>query len=176
MATKSSVLAISNFDATPKVINDSQLVAARMLVVPFTYEKVAGNTDADQIQLARCRSDWMLKSCEIAWDAMAGLTSVNLGIWSDDPPASASEWDKDCYAATVDPHVGAALTQYAFTTRDKANTTKRIWEDLAAGPGSGAFAPPTKDPKLWMRLALDLTTGGTAVGSIAGYASFLVPG
>ncbi len=51
MATKSSTAAITNHDAgTPN--QDAILTKAKVVAIPFTTEKVAGNTDGDQIQYA----------------------------------------------------------------------------------------------------------------------------
>lgn len=165
MATKSAVTAVANVDSGAR--NEALLTKGRAAVIPFTYEKVVGNTDGDQIQIARVHSSWSVESIKVGWDAMAGLTDVNIGLWSDEAPADADDVDENCYADAIDPHSGAAMTEYAFTTRDIAKAGQKVWQDagLSAEPEGGR----------WYRIALNLSTGGVATGTIAGFVRVILP-
>jgi len=166
MATKSSTAAITNHDAgTPN--QDAILTKAKVVAIPFTTEKVAGNTDGDQIQFARVHSDWCLTSLKFNNDALTGATDVNVGLWTDEAPDDASAVAENCYCDAISFGSALAFAEQAFEGRDLAAMGQKVWEDagLSARPEGGA----------WYRMALNLVTGGTAAGTISGIAEFALP-
>lgn len=163
MATSSSVAALVNRDAHD--FNDPMMEGCAVRIIPFTYEKVAGNTDADVIQLARVRSNWTVQKIEIANDALSGCTDVNVGLYTDAAVGTATDVDENVYADAISFGSALGLTEVAYEIRDKANTCKRVWEDAGA----------TSDSNRYYRICLTLITGGTATGTISGFIHCLVP-
>ena len=169
MAVNSSTAAIVNHDAgTPN--QDAILTKAKVAVVPFTIEKVAGNTDGDKILFARAHSDWSLVSLKFANDGLTGMTDVNVGLFTDVDADSAAEVNTgsgNCYCDALTFASSLAFAEQAFEGRDLNAMGQKLWQDagLAARPDGGA----------WYRLGLDLVTGGTAAGTISGVATFALP-
>lgn len=166
MADNAAVAAIVNHDAGT-INQDAIATKAKMAIIPFTYEKVAGNTDGDQIQVARVHSDWAIIGVHIDNDALTGASDVNIGLWSDAEPDSAVDVDENAYADAIALTSALAFANQAFEVRDKAAIGQKVWQDagLSARPSGGA----------WYRIALNLITGGTATGTICGYIVAALP-
>lgn len=166
MATKSSVAAITNHDAGT-INDDAILTKAKVAAIPFTIEKGADNTDGDQIQFARVHSDWSVLSIKFNNDALTGATDINVGLWSDDDPDSATDVDENAYADAIGMGSALAFAEQAFEARDLSKMGQKVWQDagLSARPEGGA----------WYRMALNLITGGTAAGTISGVVLVALP-
>lgn len=165
MATSSSVAALVNRDAHD--FNDPMFEGGALRVIPFTYEKVAGNTDGDRIQLARVRSNWIVYKIEISTDAIANFTDINVGLWTDAAVGSDTDVDENVYADALDLNAGLALgaANHAFTTRNKDKVMNRVWQDAGA----------TSDTNRWYRVCINIATGGTNTGTISGFVHCIVP-
>lgn len=159
MAVSSATTAVNNERAG--VLQDAAQISGRVRAIPFTYEKLATNTNGDRIQLARLKSDWVVLGITFYNDALTGATSVQLGLYEDKEPTTAAAIDADCYASSVDISSGLSGTNLAFEARNIDKMGQRVWQD------GGLAAAPT--PGTYYALALTLTTGGTATGTISGY-------
>lgn len=170
MATKSSVAALTAIDAGGfSTTVESQDLKAPVIAIPFTIEKVAGNTDGDQIQVARVHKSWSVLGIFLDNDSLSGMTDINLGLWSDAAPASATDVDENVYADQLDLNAGSSNfnTNYAFEARDINAMGQQVWADAGAADEISAAE--------WYRIAINLITGGTAAGTISGYILAAVP-
>ena len=166
MATKSAVTALANEDAG--IVNqDAIATKAKVAAIAFTIEKLADNTDGDQIQIAKVHSDWSVLSIKLDNDALTGATGVDIGLWSDAPPAEAVAIDDDCYASAISLASALDWAEQGFEARDLSAVGQKVWQDagLTERPSGGA----------WYRMALQLDTGGAATGTISGIIEVALP-
>ncbi len=171
MATSSSVAALTAHDAGGfSTALKGQDVKGVPVKITFTFEKLAGNTDGDYLQLARLHKSWCVVGIHLDNDSLSGMTDLNLGLVSDAAPGTAVDVDENVYADALDLNAGSSNlnTNYAFHTRDIAKMGQQVWQD--AGAASMAAAAE------FYRLAIHWATGGTATGTISGFVEVLVPG
>lgn len=166
MATSSQVTALTNYDAGT-IGQDAIAGRAKLAVVPFTYEKIAGNTDGDKILLQRLHKNWCVLDILIQNDALTGCTDVNVGLYTDDPVASATVKSENCYSDAITLATALGLTSVGYEARDKAVIGQKVWQDAGASSIDAA--------EEWYRLGLTLITGGTATGTISGYVLVALP-
>lgn len=172
MATKSAASQVAAILA--KTIIENQTQKGVVTRIPFTYEKVAGNTDGDWIALVAVRKDWIISEILIQNDALSGCSDCDLGLYKLKRTYTAAS---DLEVVVVNAYYDAltlasalGLTRYGFQAaagRDKANTQKKVWQDAGAATQDAA--------EDWYVIALTLVTGGTAAGTISGYVDVILP-
>lgn len=172
MATKSAVAAV--LALIEHTLTDAQQTKGTVRRIPFTFEKLAGNTDGDWLALAVVHKEWIVSSIQIQNDALTGCTDCDIGLYkykkTYTAPADLEVADVNAYYDALSLASAAGLTQVAFQAsagRDKANVLKRVWED--------AGATSLGDAEDYYVIALTFVTGGTATGTISGMIDVITP-
>lgn len=78
MATKSAVAAVAAMLA--KTLTENQQTKGQLARIPFTFEKLAGNTDGDWLALAVVHKDWIVSDIQIQNDALTGCSDTDVGL------------------------------------------------------------------------------------------------
>jgi hypothetical protein len=105
-----------------------------------SLETAIADTVAQQYRFFRMNAQDRITNIAIQCDAVAGLTSVEVGLYL---PNGGVVVSIACYVAAVDWHTGldaggTAALNYAFSVRDFANAKYRVWQDagVSADPGN----------------------------------------
>lgn len=167
MATSSSVAALVALDAgTPA--RDPILYKPKVAIIPFTYEKVAGNTAGDRIQLWKVHRDWSVLSIQLQNDTIANMTDNNIGLWTDAVVGSDTDVDENVYADAIDLSSALAWAEQAFEIRDISKLGQYVWQDAGAATRDAANE--------WYRICLNIIAASTNTGTISGLLTVALPG
>ena len=150
-------LAVSNADATPKVITSRALIDAPVRVASGIVEVAAGDDDTSVFRFARLPSNAVIVAIYLWNDALTGGTVYNFGLHSTAEDGGAV-LDADVFASSVDLSAARAASGPLNLMCEALNIDqigKRLWELIPAF---------TKDPQR----DLDVTATGATVGSGAG--------
>lgn len=150
--TKST--AITNQDASPKVLNNPFVEDGLLHSSVGTVETAAADDDGSVYRFVRVPSNARIKSIKVFCDAITSGTVFDCGLYSTADDGGAVV-DADCYATNVDLSTAITTgTEIAFEARDIANAEKRVWEDGALTSDSFKY--------------YDICLTGDTVGSAAG--------
>lgn len=157
--TKST--AITNDDASPKVLNQPYIDSAVIKEKVGTVETAAADDDGSVYRLVRVRSSCRITSLLVANDAITAGTAFEMGVYQTALNGGAVV-DADIFASAVDLSSALGWTEYIneATATDKDKVEKRLWELL------GLTVDPQRD--------YDICLTGTTVGSAAGTISMKV--
>lgn len=134
---------------------------ARVQTKLFHWAKTAAQTDGDQIFLFPVKSADRIAGIYIANDALTGATDINIGLWS--AASTPVDVDENLFADAVNIASGSA-TWAQVDEIAVENRGKPIWVLLGQ----------TEPQDTTYYLALNLVTGGTAVGDVAVRVDFLI--
>ena len=149
---------ISNFEASPQVMNDPQYFDAKVHNSKATVEIAAADNDADIFAIVPVHSSWALKDILIINDAITVGTDYNIGLYTQDGNGGITNADENCYADAVAMSTArTAWTSVKHGILDQALVNQQVWQD------AGAAA----DPNDWYYLCLTAVTVGTAAGTIS---------
>lgn len=138
MATQNSTL-VSNYEASPQVMNSTQELHGRVRVAQGTVAVAADGTGAgDIIMLAPVPTGASIISIKLAADDLdsgAPALAWDVGLYDDEGTVK----DVDAYASAVTLGQAATVfTEYAFEARNINACGQRVWED--AGETIDPFA------------------------------------
>lgn len=149
--------AITNGDATPKVLSNPYYDGGVLRTSVGTVEVAAADSDTSTFRFVRLPSGARINSIKVFCDTITAGTSFDCGIYKTAADGGAVV-DADAYASAVD--LSTAITsgtEIAFEARDIANVQKRMWEDAAL----------TSDPFIDYDIVLTANTVGSAAGTIS---------
>jgi hypothetical protein len=105
-----------------------------------SLETATADSAAHIYRFFRMNAQDRVTNIEVQCDAVAGLTSANLGYYAIN---GGDEVDLNCYLATTDWHTGldsgtTASLNYAFAVRNIANAKYKVWQDagVTTDPGN----------------------------------------
>ena len=154
MGTKNSTL-VSNFEATPPVLNDVALLHGVMRVAQGTIALAAGDSDDDDIvMLAPIPSNATVAHLFIASDTLGGSCTFNVGIYTDAGVVK----DEDVFATAV--LDAGAMTDVRFEAADINTAGQQMYE----------LAGDSSDPGGYYYIAATMS----AAGGTAGDMSFII--
>ena len=147
MTTKNTDL-VSNFEATPPVLNNAAELAGVVRTAHGSVELAAGDsTDNDIVMLAPIPSNAAIAQLFVGADELGGSCQYNVGIYKTDGTVK----DEDAFATAVD--VPAALADLRFEAADLNTGSQKLWE----------LAGDSTDPGGYYYIAVTFSaTGGTA--------------
>ena len=154
MTTKNSTL-VSNFEATPPVLNDVGNLHGVMRVAAGTVALATTDSDNDDIvMLAPVPSNATVAHLYIASDALGGSCTFNVGIYTDAGVVK----DEDVFATAVAD--GAAMADVRFEAADINTAGQKMYE----------LAGDSTDPGGYYYIAATMA----AAGGTAGDMSFII--
>ena len=162
MATQNSTI-VSNFEATPPVLNNTSAVGGRVRVAQGSVAVAADGTGSgDIIMLAPIPSNASIFSIRLAADDLDSGTPAlawNIGVYS----SGGTVKDVDAFASAVTlGQAATAFTEYAFEARDIAECGQAVWQDAAETADGGG----------WYYIAASISTA--AATGAAGDLSFII--
>lgn len=156
--------AITNGDATPKVLNQPYYDAGLLRSSVGTVEVAAADSDTSTYRFVRIPSGARIQSIRVFCDAITAGTSFDCGIYKTAADGGAVV-SAAVFASAVD--LSSAITagtEIAFEARDIANVQKRVWEDLSL----------SVDPFIDYDVVLTANTVGSAAGTITLQVTYVV--
>ena len=133
MGTANSTL-VSNFEATPQVLNNSANLHGVLRVAQGTIVVAAGDSDDnDIVMLAPIPSNATVSNIWIGADNLGGSCTYNVGIYQ----SSGTVVDEDYFAATVNDGTAFADARFSAANINTAGST--MWEMAGASSDPGGF-------------------------------------
>ena len=133
MGTKNSTL-VSNFEATPQVMNDVSNLHGVMRVASGTIALAAGDSDDDDIvMLAPIPTNAVVPHIFIGSDTLGGSCTFNVGVYQ----SSGTVVDEDLFASAVAD--AAALADVRHEAADINTAGQKMWELAGASADPGGF-------------------------------------
>jgi len=134
MGTANSTL-VSNFEATPQVLNNSALLHGVLRVAQGTIVVAAGDSDDnDIVMLAPIPSNATVSNIWIGADNLGGSCTYNVGIYQ----SSGTVVDEDYFATAVSDGV-TVLSDVRFEEANINTAGKTMWEMAGASSDPGGF-------------------------------------
>lgn len=139
----------------------------RVLALTGTYEKTAADTDGSVLRFGSVPANAIpLSHSFLGFDAIAGLTDVDVGVYKQGDNAAVV--DKDCLSDGLDPHAGAALGSeiraFQAVGIDELGQSLRTLAGGAVDDGNDYYD-----------VAFTFNTGGANTGTISWELYFLLP-
>jgi hypothetical protein len=163
MTTKNSTL-VSNFEASPKVMNEAHQLHGVKRIAQGTVALAIGDVGgSDIVMLAPIPSNASITSIKLASDDLdTGTTlTANVGLYS----TAGVVADVDAYASVVtDFRAVTAFTEFAFEARDINKCGQKVWEDAGA----------TADPKDYYYVAVTFAAAGNTAGDFSFQIEYIV--
>jgi hypothetical protein len=163
MTTKNSTL-VSNFEASPKVMNEAHQLHGVKRIAQGTVALAIGDVGgSDIVMLAPIPSNASITSIKLASDDLdTGTTlTANVGLYS----TAGVVADVDAYASVVtDFRTVTAFTEFAFEARDINKCGQKVWEDAGA----------TADPKDYYYVAITFAAAGNQAGDFSFQIEYIV--
>lgn len=162
VALKSTV--VTNADATIQTFNPVTQHGGRRRSIVATVEVTNGDSIGSTYRLARLPSNARVAGIFMTCDAITSA-AADFGLYQTAANGGAVV-DADAYAAaqTIATAITMLPVNLAFKTRDIANCTKLVWEDLAL----------SADSQRTYDLAATLTAAATASGTLSVEVVFVV--
>lgn len=160
--TKSN--AVTNGDATPKVMNNSYIDGGMLREKVGFDEVAAADDDTSVYRFVRVSSGARISSIEILNDAITGGTDYDVGLHETEANGGAAV-DANLFADAID--IAAGNTAWLDVTFEALNIDKiekRVWEALGL----------TEDPGTEYDVTMTGSTVGTGAGTIAMRVRFVV--
>jgi hypothetical protein len=154
--------AVSNADAQPMVVNPAYAQNGPLKRFGGTVEKAAGDSDTSTYRIARLRSGDVLHTMTLFNDALAGATSVKVGLYRTAADGGAAVSDALFATGLSLASASTTGTSILFNNQDIANVNKRLWEALGL----------SADPQIEYDLVVTLATAGGAAGTISVHGTF----
>lgn len=151
MGTKNSTL-VTNFEATPPVLNDASLLHGVLRVAQGTVALAAGDTnDDDVVMLAPIPSNATVSHIFIGTDTFGGSCTFNVGIYTSEGVVK----DEDVFASAVAD--AGAMTDVRFEAADINTAEKKMYE----------LAGDTTDHNSYMYIAATMSAEGGTGGDMS---------
>ena len=151
MGTKNSTL-ISNFEATPTVLNDASLLHGVLRVAQGTIALAAGDSDDDDVvMLAPIPSNATVAHIFIGSDTFGGSCTFNVGIYT----SAGVVKDEDVFATAVAD--AGAMADVRFEAADINTAEKKMYE----------LAGDTTDPASYYYIAATMAAAGGTGGDMS---------
>ena len=133
MGTKNSDL-VSNFEASPPVMNDASLLAGVLRVAQGTIALAAGDSDDDDVvMLAPIPSNATIPSVQIGSDTLGGSCTFNVGIYT----TAGVVKDEDVFATAVAD--AGAMADVRFEAADINTAAQKMYELAGDSTDPGGF-------------------------------------
>ena len=151
MGTKNSTL-VSNFGATPTVLNDASLLHGVLRVAQGTIALAAGDSDDDDVvMLAPIPSNATVAHIFIGSDTFGGSCTFNVGIYT----SAGVVKDEDVFATAVAD--AGAMADVRFEAADINTAEKKMYE----------LAGDTTDPASYYYIAATMAAAGGTGGDMS---------
>ena len=151
MGTKNSDL-VSNFEATPQVLNSPALLHGVQRVAQGTIELAAGDSnDNDIVMLAPIPSNAVISAIQIGSDTFGGSCTFNVGIYN----SAGVVKDEDVFATAVAD--AGAMADVRFEAADINTAEKKMYE----------LAGDTTDPASYYYIAATMAAAGGTGGDMS---------
>lgn len=166
--TKST--AVSNMDATPRVISSSFISGGQTQAAVGMVEVAAADDNASVYRMVRIPSSARILRLEVLNDAIAGGTSYDLGLYETahyltDAVTAGAAVNDDVFATAIDMTVARSLPLDAmFEVLDIVDVEKRVWE----------LAGLSADPMRQYDICFTADTVGTGAGTLVLRAEWVV--
>ena len=139
MGTKNSDL-VSNFEATPIVLNNPALLHGVVRVAQGTIELAAGDSnDNDIVMLAPIPSNATISNIYIGSDTFGGSCTFNVGIYT----SAGAVKDEDYYATAVADAAGMTDVRFEVAAIDTAGTQLYASAGDSTDPGGFYYIAAT---------------------------------
>lgn len=143
-----------------------------LLTLVGTFEKTAADTDASVLRIGKIPANAvpLYHTSRLHLDAIAGLTSVDLGVYKP-LGIGGAEVDKNLLSAALDLHLGAAIgsSAAAFQTHPAIEEFGLTLKALVEAVNASTTYDEEYD------LAFTFNTGGANVGTISWSLQFMIP-
>lgn len=153
---------ITNADATPVVFNNDGADGA-MLRLKQAYVAKGAETDGSTWRFFRIPSNALISSLHYSNTAIAGFTSITIGLY-DTAAAGGAAVSAALFGTAVDMHTAVGWTDATFLVTTQDLIEKRVWELLSL----------SADPNKHYDVVLTGTTAGTNTGKLAMKISYTV--
>ena len=158
MGTANSTL-VSNFEATPQVLNNSANLHGVLRVAQGTIVVAAGDSDDnDIVMLAPIPSKAAVPSLFIGSDTLGGSCTFNVGIYT----SAGVVKDEDVFASLVADAAGMADVRFEAANIDTAG--KKMYE----------LAGDSTDPGGYYYIAATMAADGQTAGTMSWNISYVV--
>ena len=158
MGTANSDL-VTNFEATPQVLNNSALLHGSMRVAQGTIVVAAGDSDDnDIVMLAPIPSNATVPQIWVGSDTLGGSCTFNVGIYQ----SSGTVVDEDYFASAVAD--AAAMADVRHEAADINTAGKTMWE----------MAGASVDPGGYYYIAATMQAAGGTEGDMSFYIQYIV--
>lgn len=149
--------AMTNRDATPRVLTDAELMNGRKKVAKGVVTLTSGDSATSKYLVCQLPSNAVVTSVKVSCPDIGTTGTADVGLYKSTLDGSAVV-DADFFKAAVDIHSGALAKSEIVNGNviTVANMEKRIWEHLAL----------TSDPGLVYDVVLTLAADTDAAGSI----------
>lgn len=163
MTTKNSTL-VSNFEATPQVMNAAHQLHGVKRIAQGTVALATGDVGADDIvMLAPVPSNASITSIKLASDDLDSGTTLtaNVGLYT----TAGVVVDVDAYASVVTEFRAVTpFTEFAFEARNIDKCGQQVWQDAGA----------TADPKGYYYVAVTFAAAGNTAGDLSFQIEYVV--
>ena len=151
MGTKNSDL-VSNFEATPAVLNSPALLHGVQRVAQGTIELAAGDSnDNDIVMLAPIPSNAVISQLDVGSDTFGGSCTFNVGIYT----SAGAVKDEDYFATAVAD--AGAMTDLRYEVADIST----------AGTALYSMAGDSTDPGGFYYIAATMAAEGATAGTMS---------
>jgi len=151
MGTKNSTL-VSNFEATPPVMNDVALLHGVMRVAQGTIALAAGDSDDnDIVMLAPIPSNAVIPHIFVGSDTLGGSCTFNVGIYTDAGVVK----DEDVFASAVAD--AGAMADVRFEAANINTAAQKMFE----------LAGDSTDPGGYYYVAATMQAAGGTAGDMS---------
>jgi len=162
MATQNSTI-VSNFEATPPILNNTTASGGRVRVSQGSVAVAADGTGSgDIVMLAPIPSNASIFSIRLAADDLDSGTPAlawDIGVYSSGGVVK----DVDAFASAVTlGQAATAFTEYAFEARNISECGQAVWQDAADSADGGG----------WYYIAASISTAADT--GAAGDLSFII--
>lgn len=149
--------AITNRDATPRVLNNAAFAKGTPFFASDTVEIAAGDDDTSKFLFVTVPSNAVIASIKVFCDAITGGTSFDCGLYQTTENGGAAA-DADLFATAVSLATAITVgTEIRFEAADIAGCNLRVWQLLGL----------TSDPVRDYDIVLTANTVGTAAGTVS---------
>lgn len=148
---------ITNFVAVPRKLTAPYIAGQRAVSKAAVVSKAGGDGDGSVLGFFMIPSSARLDKLELYNVAIAGLTAVNIGLYTVNADGSVTAVSAALFASALDPHLGnTTALDLTHSVTTIANAEKRIWELLSL----------SADPFVEYAVCATLTTAGANAGAL----------
>lgn len=162
-AVNSKSTAVSNEDARPKVLNSPYFDDGEIRACADLIAALVTDTAGSIYRFVRIPSGARISKLRFFNDAMAGTTSVKLGVYQTADNGGAVVSD-NLFATALDIHLAGAGQELLFQNLSIAQGEKRLWELLGL----------SADPYLEYDICLTTVTQAGAAGNMLLQSEFVI--